>query len=41
MTREAGKTLIMVTHSHQIAALADRMLEMQQGQLVEGTQVYK
>jgi putative ABC transport system ATP-binding protein len=41
MTRDAGKTLIMVTHSHQIAALADRVLEMQQGQLVEGNPAYK
>ncbi len=41
MTREAGKTLIMVTHSHQIAALADRVLEMQQGQLAESDPVYK
>jgi putative ABC transport system ATP-binding protein len=41
MTREAGKTLIMVTHSHQMAAVADRVLEMQAGQLVEGAPVDK
>jgi putative ABC transport system ATP-binding protein len=35
MTRQAGKTLIMVTHSRQIAVLADRVLTIQQGQLVE------
>ena len=35
MTRRAGKTLIMVTHSHQIAARADRVLTIQDGQLVE------
>jgi len=35
MTRRAGKTLVMVTHSHQIAARADRVLTIQDGQLVE------
>ena len=35
MTRRAGKTLIMVTHSRQIAARADRVLTIQDGQLVE------
>ena len=34
MTRRAGKTLIMVTHSRQIAARADRVLTIQDGQLV-------
>jgi putative ABC transport system ATP-binding protein len=33
-TRRAGKTLIMVTHSRQIAARADRVLTIQNGQLV-------
>ncbi len=33
MTRRAGKTLIMVTHSRQIAARADRVLTIQNGQL--------
>ncbi len=35
MTRRAGKTLVMVTHSRQIAARADRVLTIQDGQLVE------
>jgi putative ABC transport system ATP-binding protein len=35
MTRRAGKTLLMVTHSRQIAARADRVLAIQDGQLVE------
>jgi len=35
MTRKAGKTLLVVTHSRQIAALADRVLTIQDGQLVE------
>ena len=34
VTRQAGKTLIMVTHSRQLAAHADTVLEMHQGQLV-------
>jgi len=34
MTRQVGKTLIMVTHSRQIAARADRVLTIQNGQLV-------
>ena len=34
MTRQAGKTLIMVTHSHQIAARADCMMTIRNGQLV-------
>jgi putative ABC transport system ATP-binding protein len=34
VTRQAGKTLIMVTHSRQIAARADHVLEMHGGQLV-------
>jgi putative ABC transport system ATP-binding protein len=33
VTRQAGKTLIMVTHSRQIAARADLVLEMQGGEL--------
>ena len=35
MTHQAGKTLIMVTHSHKIAALADRVLTIEEGKLVE------
>lgn len=34
MTRDAGKTLLMVTHSRQIAGLADRVFEMHGGQLL-------
>ena len=34
-TRRLGKTLIVVTHSHMIAARADRVFEMQNGTLVE------
>ena len=34
VTRQAGKTLIMVTHSRQIASRADLVLEMHAGQLV-------
>ena len=33
VTRQAGKTLIMVTHSRQIAARADRIFEMSGGEL--------
>jgi putative ABC transport system ATP-binding protein len=33
VTRQAGKTLIMVTHSRQIAARADLVLEMHGGEL--------
>jgi putative ABC transport system ATP-binding protein len=35
MTHHAGKTLIMVTHSHKIAALADRVLTIEAGKIVE------
>jgi putative ABC transport system ATP-binding protein len=35
MTRQAGKTLLMVTHSREIAARADRVMTIEQGQLVE------
>lgn len=34
LTRQAGKTLIMVTHSHTIAARADRRLTIDHGQIV-------
>jgi putative ABC transport system ATP-binding protein len=34
MTRQAGKTLILVTHSRKVAALADRRLTIDHGQLV-------
>jgi putative ABC transport system ATP-binding protein len=35
MTRQAGKTLIMVTHSREMASAADVVLEMHDGQLTE------
>ncbi len=34
LTRAAGKTLILVTHSRKVAALADRRLTIEHGQLV-------
>ncbi|HEY1014167.1 MAG TPA: ABC transporter ATP-binding protein [Herpetosiphonaceae bacterium] len=37
MTRQAGKTLLMVTHSAEVAARADRILMIEDGQLVERT----
>ncbi len=39
MTRRAGRALIMVTHSHQIAALADTVVTIQDRQLVVDPQV--
>ncbi|MDE3090791.1 MAG: ABC transporter ATP-binding protein, partial [Chloroflexota bacterium] len=33
--RERGKTLILVTHSPEVAALADRTLRLDHGRLVE------
>ena len=35
LTRQAGKNLIMVTHSSDAAALADRVLHLREGKLVE------
>jgi putative ABC transport system ATP-binding protein len=35
LTRQAGKNMIMVTHSQQAAAYADRILRLQNGQLVD------
>lgn len=35
LTRQTGKNLIMVTHSHEAAAKADRILQLQNGQLIE------
>lgn len=35
LTRQAGKNMIMVTHSQAAAAYADRILRLQNGQLVE------
>lgn len=37
MTRGAGKTLIMATHSMEIIPLADRIFRINEGQLVEDT----
>lgn len=35
MTRDAGKTLLMATHNPEIVPLADRVLRVQDGRLVE------
>jgi len=37
LTRQNGKNLILVTHSHDAAAYADRILTLRDGQLVNGT----
>ncbi len=37
LTRARGKTMILVTHSHQIAAIADRVLTIRDGRLVPET----
>jgi putative ABC transport system ATP-binding protein len=37
MTHGAGKTLIMVTHSRKMAALADRVLTIEEGKIVESS----
>ncbi len=37
VTRELGRTLILVTHSHAIASIADRVLSIHEGQLVAET----
>ena len=34
MTRQAGKTLLLVTHSREVAALADRVFTIEDGHLV-------
>jgi putative ABC transport system ATP-binding protein len=34
VTRQAGKTLVLATHSTQVAALADRVLTIEDGHLV-------
>lgn len=39
LTRSAQKTLIMATHNPEIAKLADRVVRMQDGHLVEDTQL--
>jgi putative ABC transport system ATP-binding protein len=35
MVRSAGKTMIMVTHSRQVVGLADRLVTLREGRLVE------
>jgi putative ABC transport system ATP-binding protein len=35
LTRQAGKTLLMVTHSREMAARADEVFEMHDGKLIE------
>ncbi len=35
LTRQRGKTLVMVTHSTEVIGVADRLLTMRDGQLVE------
>ena len=35
LTRQAGKTLIMATHSREVVGVADRILTIEQGRLVE------
>jgi putative ABC transport system ATP-binding protein len=38
LTRQAGKNLILVTHSNEAAAYTDRILTMRDGKLVNGTE---
>ncbi|MFQ5828791.1 MAG: ABC transporter ATP-binding protein [Candidatus Methylomirabilia bacterium] len=35
LTRRAGKTMVMVTHSYEVVGLADRLFTIQDGRLVE------
>lgn len=35
LVRQAGKTLVMVTHSREVIGIADRVMSISQGQLVE------
>ena len=35
LAREAGRTVVMVTHSREVIGVADRILSIQRGQLVE------
>ena len=35
LTRQAGKTLIMVTHSREVIGLADRLFKLDEGRLLE------
>jgi putative ABC transport system ATP-binding protein len=36
LTRQAGKTLVMVTHATEVVGLADRVFRLEGGKLVEG-----
>ena len=36
LTRQSGKNLILVTHSKEAASYADRILVLQNGELIEG-----
>jgi len=36
VTREEGKTLVMATHSREVMGIADRMLTLREGRMVEG-----
>jgi putative ABC transport system ATP-binding protein len=38
LTRQSGKNLILVTHSHEAAAYADRIITLRDGKLVNGTE---
>ncbi len=37
LTRQVGKTMIMVTHSPEVVGVADRVLRMREGHLIEDT----
>lgn len=37
LTRKAGKNLVMVTHSEEVIGIADRVLRLRDGKLVEST----
>lgn len=41
MTRDAGKTLIMATHSMDVIPLADRIFRIEEGKLIEDTDALK
>jgi putative ABC transport system ATP-binding protein len=37
LTRQAGKTMVMVTHSREVVGIADRVFRIEEGRLVERT----
>ena len=37
LTREEGRTLVMATHSHEVIGMADRILTIHEGRLVEAS----